>query len=54
MRAPVRSHDYEGRAAVFFRETFSRIVFEEESDKSSHDFWETLAGVAGNVLVSGM
>lgn len=46
----VRSRDYEGEATEFFRETFGRIVFEEEEPESS--FGETLAGVAGNVLVS--
>lgn len=54
-RAPVRSRDYEGRAKLFFTETFRRIVFEEEcrppeEDEKGSDFWETLAGVAGNVL----
>ena len=49
-RRPVRGRDYDSRAAEFFGETFGRIVFEEE--KGGHDFWETVAGVAGNVLVS--
>ncbi|KAL7549728.1 hypothetical protein ACHAWF_012994 [Thalassiosira exigua] len=49
-RPPLRSFDYEGRAKAFFRQTFSRIVFVESAAEESHDFWETVAGVAGNVL----
>eukprot|EP00581_Thalassiosira_minuscula_P002089 CAMPEP_0183737108 /NCGR_PEP_ID=MMETSP0737-20130205/51056_1 /TAXON_ID=385413 /ORGANISM="Thalassiosira miniscula, Strain CCMP1093" /LENGTH=589 /DNA_ID=CAMNT_0025971305 /DNA_START=17 /DNA_END=1783 /DNA_ORIENTATION=- len=49
-RPPLRSVNYETKAKHFFRTTFGRIVFEEQEAETKHDFWETLAGVAGNVL----